>query len=65
MQGKVWKLWMIVAALAVVAVSLWFVHHHRDRREAAERETHYLTTLAEYSANVNPGMTREQVERYP
>jgi hypothetical protein len=59
-----WKLWMIVTAVAVVAGSLWFVHHQRDRREAAERESHYQVTLTEYSAKVKPGMTREQVERY-
>ncbi len=64
MQRKGWKLWMIVAAVAVVVVSLWFVHHRRDRREAAERETHYEATLTEYSANVKPGMPREQVEHY-
>jgi hypothetical protein len=64
MQTKGWKLWMIVAALAVIAVSLWIVHHQRDRREAAERETHYQATLTEYSANVKPGMTRERVEHY-
>jgi outer membrane protein assembly factor BamE (lipoprotein component of BamABCDE complex) len=64
MRRKGWKLWTIVAAVAAVAVSLWFIHHQRDRREAAEPETHYQATLTEYSANVKPGMTREQVVRY-
>ena len=55
---------MIVAAAAVIAISLWFVQHIRDRHEAAERESTYQTVLAQYAVEVKPGMTREQVERH-
>jgi len=55
---------MIVAAVAVIATSLWFVQHVRDRHEAAKREIGYQTVLAQYAAQLKPGMTREQVERH-
>ncbi len=55
---------MLVAAVALVAISLWFVRHVRDQREAAERESGYRIVLAQYSAEFKPGMTREQVEAH-
>lgn len=58
------KAWMIVAAVAAIATSLWFVHGVRERHEAAERESGYQTVLAQYAVELKPGMTREQVERY-
>ncbi len=58
------KVSMLVAAVAVVAISLWFVQHARDRREAVERESGYQIVLAQYSAELKPGMTRQQVEAH-
>jgi len=55
---------MIVAAAAVIAISLWSVQHVRDRHEAAERESGYHAVLAQYTVELKPGMTREQVERH-
>jgi len=55
---------MIAAATAVIAISLWFVQHVRDRRDAAARESGYQTVLAQYTVELKPGMTREQVERH-
>ena len=55
---------MIVAAVAAIAISLWFLQHLRDRHEAAERESGYQTALAQYAVQLQPGMTREQVERH-
>ena len=55
---------MIVAAAAVIAISLWIVQHGRDRHEAAKRESGYQTVLAQYTVELKPGMTREQVERH-
>jgi MoaA/NifB/PqqE/SkfB family radical SAM enzyme len=64
MRGKRLKVSMIVAAAAVIAISLWFVQRVRDRHEAAKRESGYQTVLAQYVAELKPGMTREQVERH-
>jgi hypothetical protein len=64
MHGKRMKISMIVAAAAVIAVSLWSVQHVRDRHEAAKREAGYRTILAQYTVELNPGMTREQVEQH-
>jgi hypothetical protein len=64
MRGKRRKAAMIVAAVAVIATSLWFVQHERDRNEAAKREIGYQTVSAQYAAQLKPGMTREQVERH-
>lgn len=64
MRGKRLKVSMIVAAAAVIAISLRFVQHVRDRHEAAERESGYHKVLAQYTVELNPGMTREQVERH-
>jgi hypothetical protein len=58
------KVSMLVAAAGVVAISLSFVQHIRDRREAAERESGYQIVLARYSAELKPGMIREQVEAH-
>jgi hypothetical protein len=64
MRGKGRKVSMIVAAVAVIAISLWFVQHVRDRHKAAERESGYHTVLAQYVVELKPGMNRDQVERY-
>jgi hypothetical protein len=64
MRGKRLKRWMIVAAAAVIAISLWFVQHVRDKREAVKRESGYQSVLAQYAFELRPGMTRDQVERY-
>src|SRR4029077_1280122 len=64
MHGKRLKVSMIVAAAAVIAVSLWSVQHVRDRHEAAKREAGYRTVLVQYTVELKPGMTREQVERH-
>jgi hypothetical protein len=64
MRGKRLKVSVIVAAAAVIATSLWFARHARDRHAALERERGYHNVLAQYTVELNPGMTREQVERY-
>jgi len=64
MGGKRLKVLMIVAAAAVISISLWLVQHIRDRHEAAARESGYQTVLAQYAVELKPGMTREQVERH-
>jgi hypothetical protein len=64
MRGKRVKVSLIVAAAAVIAISLWFVRHVRDRQAAAEREGGYHSVLAQYTVELKPGMTREQVERH-
>jgi hypothetical protein len=58
------KVSMIVAAAAVIAISLWSVQHVRDKREAMKRESGYQTVLAQYAFELKPGMTRDQVEQY-
>jgi hypothetical protein len=55
---------MIVAAVASAAMGLWFAHHVRERRKAAEREVRYQTVLEKYTLELKPGMNRAQVERY-
>ena len=55
---------MIVAAVALIVSSRWFVQHVRDRPDTAEHESGYQTVLAQYAVELRPGMTREQVERY-
>jgi hypothetical protein len=57
------KVSIIVLAATIVAISLWFAHHVRDRRRAAQREARYQTVLAQYSLELKRGMTREEVER--
>ena len=58
------RLWLkIVAAIAAVVFGLWLVQHMRERRKAAEREAYYQTVLANYTGELTPGMTREQVEQ--
>jgi hypothetical protein len=64
MRGKRLKVLMIVAAVAVIAISPWLVHYVREWHEAAEREGGYHTVLAQYTVELKPGMTREQVERH-
>jgi len=64
MRGKRRKVAMIVGAVAVVAIGMWFVQHVRDRHEAAERESGYQAVLAQYAVQLKPGMTREQIERH-
>jgi hypothetical protein len=64
MRGRRVKALIIVAAGAAVAISLGFVQHVRNRRAEAEREKSYHTVLAQYAAELKPGMTREQVERH-
>lgn len=54
----------ILAVVAVIAISLWLLHHMRDRRESAKRESGYQTLLAQYATEFKPGMTREQVEQH-
>jgi len=57
------KLFMVVAAAVAIAVSLWFWQHVRNRHAAAEREKGYQAVLAQYTVELKPGMTRQQVER--
>lgn len=64
MHGKRRKMLMIVAAVTVIAITLWFVRHQRDRHAAAERERAYQSLLAQYAGQLKPGMTRLEVERY-
>jgi hypothetical protein len=64
MRGKRLKVSVIVAAAAVIAFSLWFVQHFRDRHAAVEREKGYHNVMAQYKVELKPGMTREQVERH-
>jgi hypothetical protein len=64
MGGKQWKVSMVVAGVAVIAISFWFMQHVRDRRQEAEREKGYEAVLAQYAVQLKPGMPREQVERY-
>ncbi len=64
MRGKRLKVSTIVAVAAAIAISLGFAQHVRNRHEAAERESGYHATLGQYTAELKPGMTREQVERY-
>jgi hypothetical protein len=54
---------MILAAVAIVAISLWFQQHVRDGQASAKRESGYQTLLAQYATKFKPGMTRDQVER--
>jgi hypothetical protein len=50
---------------AVIAITLCFVQHKRDRHEAAERERgYYQPLLTQYAVELRPGMTRQQVEEY-
>jgi hypothetical protein len=63
MLGNRLKVSIIVLAAAMVAISLWFAHHVRNRRRAAQREARYQTVLAQYSLELKRGMTREEVER--
>jgi len=64
MRGNRLKVSMIVAAAAVIAISLWLAQHVRGKREAMRREGGYQTVLAQYAVELRPGMTRDQVERY-
>ena len=64
MRGKRLKVSMIVVAAAVTAIGLWLAQHVQERHKAAERESVYRTVLAQYTVELRPGMTREQVERY-
>jgi hypothetical protein len=64
MTGKRRSVLMIAAAVALIAISLWGLHRVRDQREAAKRESGYRAVLAQYTVELKPGMTREQVERY-
>jgi hypothetical protein len=55
---------MIIAAAAIVATSLWFAEHVRNRRKAAVREARYQAILRRYSDDLKVGMNRDEVERY-
>jgi hypothetical protein len=55
---------MIVAAVAAIAISMWFVQDVRERHSTAQRESAYPTVLAQYAVELKPGMTRERVEQY-
>jgi hypothetical protein len=57
------RLPIILAAVAIVAISLWIHQHVRDQRASAERESGYQTLLAQNATKFKPGMTRDQVER--
>jgi len=64
MRGKRLKVLMILAAAALITLSLWFVQNVRNRRKVAEREARYQIVLDQYAVDLKPGMNREQVERY-
>jgi len=64
MRGKRLKVLMIIAAIALIGFSIWLVQHVRGRHKAAEREASYQTVLAEYTGELKPGTSREQVERH-
>jgi hypothetical protein len=64
MRGKRLKLLIIIAAIALIGLSIWLVQHVRERHKAAEREASYQTVLAEYASELKPGTSREQVERH-
>jgi hypothetical protein len=54
----------VTTAVAAIVITLWFVKHERDRREAAKRESGYQIVLGQYEVELKPGMAREQVEQY-
>jgi hypothetical protein len=64
MRTKRLKVSVIVAAVAVITGSLWFVRHVRETHDVAEREGGYQAILAQYADELRPGMSRDQVERY-
>jgi hypothetical protein len=64
MRGKGLKVLMIAAAIALIGFSTWLVPHVRERHRAAEREARYQTVLAKYTHELEPGTSREQVERH-
>ena len=55
---------MTIASVLLLALSIWFVQHLRERHRAEERGAQYQMVLAGYASQVKPGMTREEVERY-
>jgi hypothetical protein len=55
---------MTIASVLLLALSIWFVQHLRERHRAEELGARYQMVLAGYAIQVKPGMTREEVERY-
>jgi K+-sensing histidine kinase KdpD len=63
MRGRLFKLLLIIAAIALVLISWGITQHVREQHKAAEREAYYQTVLAKYTSDLKPGMSREEVEQ--